>query len=80
MANGRPVYVKSVSQTDVTDGWRKNRVGGGVVVQAKQIVCRGFLMPPSPRIQDDVLWLLISGSGEISAVDRTNGRFEPVVF
>ena len=82
MRDGRPAYVTCVSETDVADGWRENRVGGGVVVdvQTNEIVCRGLSMPHSPRLHGDVLWVLNSGTGEIGTVDRAKGRFEPVAF
>ena len=31
-ATGAPAYVTAVAETDVADGWRDNRAGGGVVI------------------------------------------------
>jgi len=82
MRDGLPAYVTCVSETDIADGWRDNRAGGGVVVDvaSNEIVCRGFAMPHSPRLHDGKLWVLNSGAGEIGTVDLAKGRFEPVAF
>jgi uncharacterized protein (TIGR03032 family) len=37
-------------------------------------------MPHSPRVYQDQLWLLNSGTGFLGRVDRSAGRFEPVAF
>ena len=37
-------------------------------------------MPHSPRLYQDKLWLLNSGTGEFGHVDMKAGRFEPVCF
>ena len=82
MQDGKPRYVTAVAETDVVDGWRDKRVGGGIVidVQSNEIVARGFSMPHSPRIHDGRLWLLNSGTGELGWVDLKTGKFEPVCF
>jgi uncharacterized protein (TIGR03032 family) len=82
MRDGRPAYVTAVSETDVADGWRDNRVTGGVVIDVatSNIVCRGLSMPHSPRLHDGKLWVLNSGMGEAGIVDVAAGRFEAVAF
>jgi len=82
MRDGRPAYVTCVGETDVADGWRDNRAGGGVIVDvaSSAIVCRGLSMPHSPRVHDGRLWVLNSGSGEFGTVDLARGRFEPMTF
>jgi uncharacterized protein (TIGR03032 family) len=79
---GRPAYVTCVSQTDIADGWRDHRAGGGVVVDVEQnvVICRSLSMPHSPRCREDELWLLNSGTGEIGRVDIAKGEFQPVAF
>ncbi|MEO0456548.1 MAG: TIGR03032 family protein, partial [Cyanobacteria bacterium P01_A01_bin.114] len=49
--DGRPAYVTVVSQSDVADGWRDQRVAGGCVVdvQSNEVVATGLSMPHSPR-------------------------------
>ena len=82
MENGRPRYVTAVGESDVADGWREKRVGGGVVVDVEEdrIVARGLSMPHSPRIYEGKLWLLDSGTGHFGFIEPSSGRFEPVAF
>jgi uncharacterized protein (TIGR03032 family) len=82
MADGRPLYATAVSRSDVADGWRDRRVEGGIVidVESGEIVADGLVMPHSPRLHADRLWLLNSGTGEFGHVDPAAGRFEPVAF
>jgi len=82
MQDGEPQFVTCVGQSDVNEGWREHRVGGGCVVDvaSNEIVATGFSMPHSPRLYKDKLWLLNSGRGEFGYVDLNTGKFEPVAF
>lgn len=82
MADGRPRYATAVSRSDVADGWRDRRTGGGVAIDvgSGEIVAEGLSMPHSPRLHDGRLWLLNSGTGELGFVDPASGRFEPAAF
>ena len=82
MENGAPRYVTAVGETDVADGWREKRVGGGIVIDvpAGAVAARGLSMPHSPRLHQGKLWLLNSGTGELGSVDPASGRFEAVAF
>jgi uncharacterized protein (TIGR03032 family) len=82
MRDGKPAYVTCVAETDVTDGWRDHRAGGGVVIDvvSGEVVCRGLSMPHSPRLHEGRLWMLNSGAGEVGTVDLATGRFEPLAF
>jgi uncharacterized protein (TIGR03032 family) len=82
LENGRPRYVTAVSQTDVADGWRDRRRDGGCVldVPTGSVVASGLSMPHSPRLYQDRLWLLNSGTGYFGWIDRQAGKFEPVAF
>lgn len=82
MEAGQPRYVSACSQSDVVDGWRQHRVGGGCVVDVPsgEIVCTGLSMPHSPRLYRDKLWLLDSGTGYFGFVNVSNGEFEQVTF
>jgi len=82
MDKGQPKYVTVCAQTDVVDGWRRQRVGGGSVIDVAngETVCDELTMPHSPRVIDGELWLLNSGTGFLGRVDRKRGKFEPVVF
>lgn len=82
MKDGRPAYVTAVGESDVVDGWRDHRAGGGVVidVQTNEVVVRGLSMPHSPRWHQGKLWLLNSGTGDFGYVDLDAGKFVPVTF
>ena len=82
MEEGRPRYVTACSQSDVVDGWRDHRAGGGCVIDVPsgEVICEGLSMPHSPRLYRDKLWLLDSGTGFLGYVDRASGKFEQVVF
>ncbi|MCA9136931.1 MAG: TIGR03032 family protein [Planctomycetales bacterium] len=82
MDNGVPKYVTACSQSDVIDGWRDRRDGGGVVidVESNEVVAKGLSMPHSPRWYRGRLWLLDSGNGYFGFVDLPSRRFERVAF
>ena len=88
MENGTPRYVTAVGETDVADGWREKRVGGGVVIDvaANAVAARGLSMPHSPRLHEGRLWLLATerdGAGSTSDMmvafhaDRLEGPWVP---
>lgn len=80
LVEGRPRYVTAMGTTDVQEGWRENKVHGGVVmeVDSGQIIASGLCMPHSPRWYRDRLWILESGDGSIGTVDPGSGRYHPV--
>ena len=80
--DGQPRFVTLVNPSDILDGWREKRRGGGCVmdVTTNEVVATGLSMPHSPRVYDGKLWLLNSGTGEFGYIDLDAGRFEPVVF
>ena len=82
MADGQARYVTALSQTDVADGWREHRDDGGCVidVQSNEVVVSRLSMPHSPRLFQEQLWLLESGSGFFGRVDRMRGKFETIAF
>lgn len=79
---GEPRYATAVSRSDVADGWRDRRTGGGIVIDVAsgEIVCEGLSMPHSPRLHNGTLWALNSGAGEFGWVDVAAGKFEPIAF
>lgn len=79
---GRPRYVTMVSRTDVVEGWREHRTGGGVVMDMwnNAVICEGLSMPHSPRVHKGKLWLLNAGTGEFGFVDHIKKCFNPVAF
>lgn len=82
MQDGKPKYVTAVSETDVNEGWREHRQDGGIVidVESDEIVASGLSMPHSPRLYQDKLWLLNSGTGYFGYIDLKKGKFEEVAF
>ncbi len=82
MADGRPAYVTAVGRSDIADGWREKRMGGGIVIDVAsgETVAEGLSMPHSPRLHGGKLWLLDSGTGWFGHIDPATGRFERVAF
>lgn len=82
MHDGRARYVTCVSRSDVTDGWRDRRVGGGVVIDvgSGEAVAEGLSMPHSPRLYRGKLWLLNSGEGSFGWIDVQTGKFTALTF
>jgi uncharacterized protein (TIGR03032 family) len=81
MADGRPAYVTAMAEVDTPGGWRPTKAHSGCVidVETSAVVARGLAMPHSPRVHEGNLFVLDSGHGRLSRVDREAGRAEPVV-
>ncbi len=82
MQDGAPTHVTAVSESDVPDGWRDRRTGGGIVidVRSNMIVGRGLSMPHSPRLHGGTLYLLDSGTGRFGTLNPATGGFEEIAF
>lgn len=82
LEDGRVRYVTAVARTDVVDGWRGHRVGGGVVIRVDDdaVVADGLSMPHSPRLHDGFLWVLDSARGYLVRIDPETGAKEDVAF
>lgn len=82
MENGQVRYVTASLTTDIVDGWREHREGGGVLIDISEdrIVCDGLSMPHSPRVQGGFVWLLNSGAGYLCRVDPATSKRENVAF
>ncbi len=78
--NGMPRYVTALGSTDSEGAWRENKASGGIVmdVKANQIICRGLSMPHSPRIYNQDLWILNSGTGELGIVNSLG--FQSMIY
>ncbi len=72
---GRIAYVTALGATNTANGWRENKVVGGVVlaVPSGAVVAQGLCMPHSPRVHHGVLYVLDSGNGHLCTIDRSNG-------
>jgi len=74
--DGKPRYVTSACQGNVTNAWRENRIGKGIVydIFEDRVVCSGLTMPHSPRWHNGKLWVLEAGTGWIGEVDFETGK------
>lgn len=82
MQDGVARFVTCVSRSDVTDGWRDRRVGGGVIIDVAtdEVVAQGLSMPHSPRLYRGRLWVLNSGEGSFGYIDIATGLFTAITF
>ena len=80
MVDGQPEYVTAFGKVDTFEGWRENKVSGGILmdVPSGEIVLDGLPMPHSPRVYDGKLYLLLSGTGELVCAEPEAGRYEVV--
>ena len=80
MQDGRPRYVTVLAESDEPAGWRPTKINSGAIldVPSGEAITRGLCMPHSPRVYNDQLWVLNSGHGHLSRVDRENGTVESV--
>ena len=80
MVDGEPEYATAFGRVDTFEGWRDNRISGGILmdVSSGEIVLDGLPMPHSPRVYDGKLYLLLSGTGELVCADPETGRYEVV--
>ena len=80
MVDGQPEYVTAFGEVDTFEGWRENRIAGGIVmdVPSGEIVLEGLPMPHSPRVYDGKLYLLLSGTGELVRAEPETGGYEVV--
>ena len=80
MVDGQPEYVTAFGEVDTFEGWRENKVSGGIVmdVSSGEIVLEGLPMPHSPRVYDGKLYLLLSGTGELVCAEPETGGYEVV--
>lgn len=79
-ADGRPAYATALAATDTPRGWSDGRLTGGVLldVASGEPVAAGLAMPHSPRLFGDRLYVLLSATGVLAAVDRASGAVTDV--
>ncbi|OAF00914.1 TIGR03032 family protein [Bradyrhizobium centrolobii] len=82
MRDGMPAYVTAVCQSNIINGWRDRRAEGGCVIDVTTdaVISDRLSMPHSPRLHQDKLWLLNSGTGYLGTVDLASGEFVPRTF
>jgi uncharacterized protein (TIGR03032 family) len=69
-------YVTAFGKSDRLEGWRSNKLQGGIVIDVatQQIIAEGIAMPHSPRLYRGKLYLLSSASEHLLEVDTTSGE------
>lgn len=80
MADGKPRYVTALGTTGTRQGWRENKLRGGVLleVESGETLLEGLSMPHSPRVVGGTLYLLNSAACELLAVDPQRRTSEVV--
>lgn len=81
IVQGMPKYVTVLGKTDKPGGWRDDKAGGGCILEvpSSKVITEGLAMPHSPRMYQNLLWVLNSGNGEIITVDLASGKQEKIV-
>jgi uncharacterized protein (TIGR03032 family) len=69
-------YVTAFGKTDSHEGWRSNKLHGGLVIDVatQQIIAEGIAMPHSPRLYRGKLYLLSSATERLLEVDTASGE------
>lgn len=78
--NGEIKYVTALGNTNGTQGWRDNKMQGGIVMEypSGKIIKDGLGMPHSPRVYDGKLYVLNSTQGELIKIDPDTGTHEVI--
>jgi uncharacterized protein (TIGR03032 family) len=78
---GNPEFVTALGVTDTRQGWREDKMTGGVLlrVPSGETVLGGLPMPHSPRLYGGQLYALLSAAGELVRVDPAAGTCETLV-
>jgi uncharacterized protein (TIGR03032 family) len=81
MVDGRPRFVTALGTTDAPQGWRADKLRGGVLIDLEtgDTILGGLAMPHSPRWVDGKLFLLNSAACELLLVDPERGSSEVVI-
>ncbi|WNJ17355.1 TIGR03032 family protein [Pontibacter sp. G13] len=75
MLDGQPKYVSMMCRTNEHQGWRKQPLDSGVImdIEDESIIADQLPMPHSPRVIDGKLYFLLSAVGEIYVHDLSTG-------
>lgn len=70
-----------MGKTDIPGGWRDNKASAGCILEvpSSKVVTEGLSMPHSPRMYQNILWVLNSGHGELITVDPASGKQEKII-
>jgi len=74
-------YVTALSNTDSYQGWRRNKLNGGLLIHVPsgKTILSGLAMPHSPRLYNNKLYLLISAEGLLVEVNKETGKYREVI-
>jgi uncharacterized protein (TIGR03032 family) len=80
VVDGQPRYVTALGHSDTHQGWRDNKLEGGILmdVESGEVLLQALPMPHSPRVYDGRLYVLLSALGQLVVVDLAKGTFEVV--
>jgi uncharacterized protein (TIGR03032 family) len=75
-----PAYVTCASTSDAVGEWKAHVRDGGVLVDVASgtTLVHGLPLPYSPRIHGNQVLVACAGSGEVLAVDRSDGSVEVI--
>jgi len=77
--DGKPKYVTAVCMRDYLGAWQEHMNEGVVYdVVENKVVCDKLIMPHSPRVYKNKIWILESGSGYFGYID--GGKFIKKTF
>jgi uncharacterized protein (TIGR03032 family) len=78
--DGRPRFATALGATSTRQGWRENKLRGGVLIdiESNEVIVDGLSMPHSPRIINGTLYVLNSASCELLSIDPQSGACETV--
>ncbi len=70
----QPAFATALGKTDLRDGWRANKIQGGVLIDIRngEIIAEHLPMPHSPRLYPEGLFFLLSATGELAMAQPGN--------
>ena len=79
-SNGRPLYVSALGTGTAPRSWKPGVENGGALwhVETREPVLTGLPLPHHPRMFDDGLFMLLSGTGEVVRVDPEARKYETI--
>ncbi len=80
LREGQLQYVTALGRSNLPEGWRENKLRGGILMDARknEILLEGLPMPHSPRLIRGELYGLHSATGELVRYDLERGGYEVV--
>jgi uncharacterized protein (TIGR03032 family) len=80
VVDGQPRYVTALAETDSPAGWRAVKHNGGCLIEVPtgRLLVRGLALPHSPRVDDNQIFFLHSGQGELDVADPLTGQVSAV--